>query len=82
MARNKRPSSQHPAKSFKVYLKELGHMFFQDQQSMKRDSCYTPKILYRFKISTFRRFKMFQFKVNNFSRTYRCCHFVSIATEN
>ena len=37
-----------PAKPSKVYPEELGHMLFQDRQSMQRDLCHTPKISRRF----------------------------------
>ena len=37
-----------PAKPSKVYPEELGHMLFQDQQSMQRDRCHSPKISRRF----------------------------------
>ena len=35
-------------KRSKVYPEELGHMLFQDRQSMQRDLCHTPKISRRF----------------------------------
>ena len=37
-----------PAKPSKVYPEELGHMLFQDRQSMQRDLCHTSKISRRF----------------------------------
>ena len=43
------PSSRlTPAKYSKVYLEKLGHILFQDRQSMQRDLCHAPKISRRF----------------------------------
>ena len=36
------------AKPSKVYPEELGHMLFQDRQSMQRNLCHIPKISRRF----------------------------------
>ena len=37
-----------PAIPSKVYPKELGHILFQDRQSVQRDLCHTPNISRRF----------------------------------
>ena len=37
-----------PAKPSKAYREELGHMLFQDRQSMQRDLCHSIKISQRF----------------------------------